>query len=58
MLLAYSLVELHRDTESYSIYPVVHDWCMESISRGKHNLIMLALIVVGFTVPEPSEPEY
>ncbi len=59
MLLAYSLVESHRDTESYSIHPVVHDWCVESISRGKHYLIMLALTVVGFAVvPESSEPEY
>ena len=58
MLLAYSLVESHRDTESYSIHPVVHDWCVESISRGKHNLIMLALTVVGFAVPESTEPEY
>jgi len=58
MLLAYSLVESHRDTESYSIHPVVHDWCVESISRGKHDLMMLALMVVGFAVPEPSEPEY
>ena len=34
-LLAYSLVESHQDTESYSMHPVVHDWCIESISRGK-----------------------
>ena len=57
MLLAYSLVESHRDTESYSIHPVVYDWCVESISRGKHDLMMLALMVVGFAVPKPSEPE-
>jgi len=31
---------------------------MESISRGKHDLMMLALIVVRFAVLEPSEPEY
>ena len=46
MPLACSLVESHRDTESYSIHPVVHDWCV------------LALTVVGFAVPESTEPEY
>ena len=58
MLLAYSLVEPHLNTESYSIHPVVQDWCVESISRGKHDLMMLALTIVGHAVPKPSEPEY
>lgn len=58
MLLAYSLVDPYLNTESYSIHPVVQDWCVESISRGKHDLIMLALTVVGYAVPTPSEPEY
>ncbi|KAL9105022.1 MAG: hypothetical protein Q9163_000119 [Psora crenata] len=58
ILLAYSLVESHQDTNSYSIHPVVHDWCVESISRGKHNLMMLALTVVGFAMPDTSEQDY
>ena len=58
MLLAYSLVESHQGTESYLIHPVVHDWCMESISNDDLDLIMLALTMVGFAVPSPSEPEY
>ena len=57
-LLAYSLVESHQDTGSYSMHPVVHDWCMESISRGKIDLMRLALATVGLAVPEQSEPVY
>ncbi|KAK3170881.1 hypothetical protein OEA41_002965 [Lepraria neglecta] len=58
MLLAYSLVESHQGTESYSIHPVVHDWCMESISNDELDLMMMALTMVGFAVPSQSEPEY
>ena len=57
-LLAYSLVESHQDIESYSIHPVVHDWCLESISRGKLELMMLAITTVGFAAPGKTEPEY
>ncbi len=57
-LLAYSLVESHQDTESYSIHPVVHDWCLESISRGKLELMILATTTVGFAAPGQTEPEY
>ncbi len=57
-LLAYSLVESRQNVESYSIHSVVHDWCTETISYGKVDLIMLATIIVGFAVPGYSEPEY
>ena len=57
-LLAYSLVESNQDTESYSIHPVVHDWCRESISRGKFELMILATMTVGFAGPGKTEPEY
>ncbi len=33
-------------------------WSVESISRGKHDLMMLALTVVGYALPTWSEPEY
>ena len=55
-LLAYSLVESHQDIESYSMHPVVHDWCIESISCGKLDLMRLALIIVGAAAPKPLEP--
>ena len=57
-LLAYSLVESHHDTESYSMHPVVHDWCTESISCGKVDLRRLALTTVGQATPGQSEPMY
>ncbi len=57
-LLAYSLVESHLDIESYSIHLVVHDWCIESISKDNLDLMMLALTIVGFATPSQSEPKY
>lgn len=54
-LLAYSLVESHQDIESYSMHPVVHDWCIVSIDRGKLDLMRLALTIVGHAAPERSE---
>jgi len=47
-LIKYSLVESHQDTESYSIHPVVHDWCLESMCKGNVHLITLALTIIGF----------
>ena len=58
ILLSYSLVKSHQDTESYSIHPVIHDWCTEFISKGKLYLMMLASMIVGFAAPTQSEPEY
>jgi len=58
MLLTCSLVEPHLNIDSYSIHSVVHDWCMESISKDKHELMVLALTVVGYAVPELSKSEY
>lgn len=57
-LLAYSLAESHRDRESYWVHPVVHDWCLESIRRGRLDLMMLALKIVGFATPTQSESAY
>lgn len=57
-LLAYSLAESHRDRESYWVHPVVHDWCLESIRRGRLDLMMLALKIVGFATPTQSGSAY
>ena len=56
-LLDYFLIESHQDTGSYSMHPIVHDWCTESISRGKVDLTRLALMIVELAAPEQSEPE-
>jgi hypothetical protein len=58
MLLTYSLVESHLNIESYSIHPMIHDLCVKFISKDKHDLMMLALTVVGYAVSTSSEPEY
>ena len=50
-LLAYSLVELYQDNESYLLHPVVYNWYIESINRGNDNLIILALLTVEYTTP-------
>ena len=57
-LLAYSLIESHERIESYSIHPVVHDWCTEFISDGQEDTIILASTIIGSAVPSHSEPEY
>jgi tetratricopeptide (TPR) repeat protein len=57
-LLAFSLIESHQHTESYSIHPVVHDWCAETISYGKGDLMVAALTIVGTASPDHSEVEY
>ena len=36
--------------------PVVHDWCIESISCGMVDLMRLALIIIGAAALKPLEP--
>ena len=57
-LLAYSLIESQQDRESYSMHPVVHDWCAETVSCGHEDLLLAALIIVGRASPDHSEAEY
>ena len=57
-LLAYSLIESQRDRENYSIHPVTHDWCTETISSGQGDLMLAALTIVGTAAPGHSEGEY
>ncbi|KAI4136790.1 MAG: hypothetical protein LQ341_005446, partial [Variospora aurantia] len=57
-LLAYSLIEAQQHTESYSIHPVVHDWCAETISDGNDDLKTIALTIVGEAVPDDTEAAY
>ena len=57
-LLAYSLIESHEGRESYSVHPVVHDWCTETISRRQSDLMVAAIMIVGSAVPGHSEAAY
>ena len=66
-LLAYSLIEprqdvltaeLYPDDDSYSMHPVVHDWCRELVSHRRREWVTLAVLVVGFATPDDSEAEF
>ena len=57
-LIAYSLVESRQDMKSYSVHPAVHDWCAVTIGGNRVDLLMLALLVVGFAVPDSDERKY
>ena len=57
-LLDYSLIESRQHSESYSTHPVVHDWCAETISSSRNDLMIAALTIVGNAVPHHSEAEY
>lgn len=57
-LLAYLLIKSQQRTESYSIHPVVHNWCAETIGNGKGNLIVTALILISTAAPDYSEVDY
>ncbi|MCJ1429508.1 hypothetical protein MMC29_007423, partial [Sticta canariensis] len=50
-LLAYSLIECSSSRESYSVHPVVHDWCRGSIGQGQIDMSWLALTIVGYAAP-------
>ena len=52
-LLDYSLIESHGDKEKYSMHPVVHDWCTETISSGQVDLMLSALTIVGSAALSP-----
>ena len=57
-LLDYSLIESRQHSESYHLHPVVHCWCIETISSGKGDLMTTALLIVGTATPDYSEAEY
>jgi tetratricopeptide (TPR) repeat protein len=59
LLRNYSLVEEVVETTSYATHPVVHQWAHHS--QGKHfatELSRLAVVIVGWTVPEDSTRDY
>jgi len=57
-LLGYSLVESHQHTDSYSVHPVVYDWCAETIGHRLDGLMMTAVKMVRATVPDHLEAKY
>jgi hypothetical protein len=62
-LIGFSLLETTEQGGSYTIHPVVHDWCIHLSSTDKNvldstQLNALALICVGYTVLTSSDRNY
>jgi hypothetical protein len=59
LLRSYSLVESLQDLAGYATHPVVHRWAFY-IQDEKQRAVFtwLAVVVVGWAVPEISEKEY
>ncbi|GFF61344.1 putative Pfs, NB-ARC and TPR domain protein (JCVI) [Aspergillus udagawae] len=61
-LIGFSLLETKEGGGSYTIHPVVQDWCIHLSSTNKlvdsTQLNELALISVGYTVPHSSDRNY
>ncbi|KAL3485915.1 hypothetical protein BJX62DRAFT_29395 [Aspergillus germanicus] len=60
MLIGFSLVETKQLEGSYTIHPVVQDWCSHIAAVENHTvqLYELALISVGYMVPGHSDRDY
>ncbi|KAL3439993.1 hypothetical protein BJX65DRAFT_49951 [Aspergillus insuetus] len=60
ILIGFSLVETKQQEGSYTIHPVVHDWCSHIAALENHTaqLYELALISVGYMVPTNSDRDY
>ena len=60
ILLSYSLIEAKEDSDAFAMHPVVHDWCRETIDDAgeRQYLMLLAITVVGFAVPQRTERRY
>ncbi|KAJ6081409.1 hypothetical protein N7499_006283 [Penicillium canescens] len=61
-LIGFSLLETKRQEGSYAMHPVVQDWCLHFASTDESvdsiQLNQLALISVGYTVPNASDRNY
>ncbi|KAL4759686.1 uncharacterized protein BDW70DRAFT_161387 [Aspergillus foveolatus] len=60
MLIAFSLVEPKQHEGSYTIHPVVRDWCSYIAASEKRTVQLheLALVCVGCMVPRHSNRDY
>ena len=52
--MAYSMIKSHQEEENYSMHPVVHDWCAQTMSRGRENPTVRGLRIVGAALPDHS----
>ena len=47
ILLDYSLIERQHETSSYSMQPMIHEWCFELSRASKDEIASLATSVIG-----------
>ncbi|KAE8553941.1 hypothetical protein EYB25_002479 [Talaromyces marneffei] len=61
-LIQFSLIEVNQQSDSYSIHPVVQDWCLNMAQIDGHELnshwYELALIAISSTVPSSDTRDY
>jgi tetratricopeptide (TPR) repeat protein len=59
-LITFSLVEIKQQEGSYTLHPVVQDWCYHIAASNNltNQLYELALISVGYMVPSNSDRGY
>jgi tetratricopeptide (TPR) repeat protein len=61
-LIQFSLIEVNQQSDSYSIHPVVQDWCLDVAqidTDGLNSLwYELALVAVGSLVPSTNQRDY
>ncbi|KAG2026624.1 hypothetical protein GB937_001409 [Aspergillus fischeri] len=60
VLVGFSLVEPRRQEGSFTIHPVIQDWCFHIAASEKQTvqLYELALVSVGYTVSSKNDREY
>lgn len=62
LLLRCSMIEARGSVQgsgNYSIHPVVHRWTSHiQDDNGKRSFLRLAMMVVGFSVPDSKTKEY
>jgi hypothetical protein len=61
-LIQFSPIEVNQQSDSYSIHPVVQDWCLDMVQIDSNELnslwYELALVAVGSMVPSTKQRDY
>jgi tetratricopeptide (TPR) repeat protein len=59
-LMDFSLIQAKPTLSSYSLHPVVQDWCQSYMQEknDKDKMIGIAMISTGFSVTSPDKPQY
>jgi tetratricopeptide (TPR) repeat protein len=59
-LLSFSLVQLKPESSSYSLHPVVQDWCQGYMQEEntENRMIAIAIISTGFSITSSDKAQY